>query len=488
VPTSIAGVVQPLAEMAKPVLEAPQKLAQSVGQAIKPIGQATAAGINQWNPTGKEFDLGRTEWLEGDTQKANQVLGSTIERAGQKFNIPEMEVSEAAKQGGLTGALRQLGGNVVDTISTPFKKLGMPDFGVSEAIAQGKTINTGANFLPANAMEGENYSKAPKREDYANVLNQNLQNVGQQLQAKAGQGINLLKSAGSGISNLINNGLEKITPKRVVGDESGSVAEEVGETSQMVSAQPKNDIRDPFFKQGGAQVYSKYLAPNAEQKKGGALTLDLFSPDFFQNADNIANVFGSTSMGKEATDKYKAYEKSKYPLTSFSPMSYQEGYDRGEVDRYNQANQQQVSNYNQSISIYLGSIPSVLTSSFSFKDTPKPTNERLSFGSITRTESIAPKASYSANPAPQMSFARNKSSIGSPQMSFARSINAPTAKLSALSVIPVPRYTPPQPKKQPTLEEYLSKGKTAAQYHLRHSDHWKETSDVDSTNSTDYTG
>jgi len=435
--SSVAGAVQQL----------PQQVSQAVNQVTQPVRQATANIINQANPTGN-FDLGITEKLQGNDQQAGQVLGATIAKTGENLGLPEMQVSEAAQAGGLTGALRQLAGNVVDTLSTPLKQIGVPDFGISEKIAQGPTINTGANFIPANAMETGTQSKVPTRQDYANVLDQGVQNVGQQLQAKAGEGIDFLKSAGQGVKNLFQQGIDKFSPKRTVGDQSGSVAQEVGQTTQKVMSQGQNDIRDPFFKMGGAQAYSKYVAPNAEQQKGGALSLDLFSPDFFQNPDNVANVFGSTSMGQAATDKYRASEISKNPKMGYGDGSWSSDY-RGAVD-----------NYNKSISDYIKSIPSVLKSTFSFQDTPKPTSPRLSFGSITKSDS-APNMSYAVSP--QMSFNRSTPQMSqaptTPQMSFARN-NAPQMSIAK----PVAPQRPVE-QSRASLDDYLRMGKTREQYY-----------------------
>lgn len=473
---TIAGAVQPM-------LDAPR-------QAVQAVGNAGANAIESWNPTGK-LGVGASELMRGDVKGAQTELTNTINTvkptgqfdAGltEGGNTPQAEQARLntvmTGNAGQTNPLRYLAGNLVEKVGD---MAGLPEGATSELIAGTQTrrsnvanaSNGNYQALPQSPYQGDQYTPnimgdANRALDYTKEkIGETTQSIGNQLQAKAGEGVNFLKSAGQGITNLISNGLEKIMPKRVVGDESGSVAEEVGQTTQMVSAQPKNDIRDPFFKQGGAQQYSKYLAPDAETKKGGALSLDLFSPDFFTNADNVANVFGNTFMGKEATDKFRANEASKYPLSSFSPMSYAEGYDRGDVDRYNQAGQQNVSNYNQSIQNYLGSIPSVLTSSFSYQDAPKPTNQKLTFGSITRTESNAPKSSYSVNATPQMSFARGNETISPTQsMSFTRSMNAPTPKIAPLSVIPMPKYTKPEPKQQPTLEEYLRKGKTVEQWY-----------------------
>lgn len=472
---------QPVQNAVSNALEAPK-------QAIQAVGNTTANAVEKWNPTGQmgvgatelargdvlgakselsntintlnptgKFDLGITEKLQGQPQQANQVLAGTIANVGQQAGLPEMQVSEAAQQGGLTGALRQLAGNVVDTVSTPFKKYGLPDTGVSEAIAGGKTVNTGANFIQAQASD--NMSKEPMRQDYAGVLGQNIQNVGQQLSAKAGQGIEAIKSAGSGIKNLIGKGLETLTPRREVGEQSSQVAQEVGQSAQMSSMQPKNDVRDPFFKLGGAQMYSKYIAPNADQKAGGALTLDLFSPDFFSNADNVANVFGGTYMGKEATDKYRTSEANKYPMSSFSPMGYGDGEWSGDyrsaVDKYNEEGKRQTDTYNKSITDYLGNIPSVLKSSFAFAEPPKPSQKQFAFGNVKKSNDT-PNMSY----APQMSVARDMPMMSvAPQMSRPQAPQMPQMSFNRpqMSIAPKPILSAPVAPQRPQMSVAPSK-------------------------------
>jgi len=507
---------QPVQNAVSNAVEAPKQAIQAVGnttanaiEQLNPTGQLGAGAtelmrgdilgaktelantVNTLNPTGN-IDLGITERLQGNPELANQKLAGTIANVGQQTGLPEMGISESAEQGGLTGALRQLAGNIVDTASTPLKKIGVPDFGISEAIAGDKTVNTGQNFIAANATE--NMSKAPVRQDYAGVLGRNLQDVSQELRGKAGEGINTLKSAGQGLKNLIGQGLQTLTPRREVGEQSSQVAQEVGETAQMSSMKPQNDVRDPFFKMGGAKMYSKYVSPNAEEKAGGALTLDLFSPDFFSNADNVANVFGGTFMGKEATDKFRSSEASKLPMSSFSPIGYGDGEWSGDyrsaVDRYNQEGKSQTDTYNKSITDYLGAIPSVLKSAFSFKEPVKPTSQRMSFGNVSKSND-KPNMSY----APQMSFARPQTSVTpktapvptpKPQMSFARN-------MPQMSVAPKPQMSPapvapprPAPQPRPTLQDYLSRGKTKEQYYAETGQ--QSTLDDMNRNPWNYTG
>jgi hypothetical protein len=215
-------------------------------------------------------------------------------------------------------------------------------------------------------------------------------------------------------------------------------------------------------------------------------------------------------MGKEATDKFRSNETSRLPMSSFTPMSYKD-YDYGEgawsdqyrsqvdkinqenrakVEEYNKSQQQGTDQYNKSISDYLSSIPSVLKGAFSFTDRPKPTSERISFGTVSKSNaqpnmSYAPNMSVAPKPAPQMSFARptpsqsvikpELMSMAQPQINFNR--QAPTKPTMSMAqptmmstpIAPIrptpPRPTPPRPTPpRPTLNDYLRMGKTVAQW------------------------
>lgn len=466
---STSSISTPTTDMITNMVQAPQRLLNTVSEATQPARESIAGTINDLNPTGT-FDLGITESLQGQPEMAKQALASTIAQTGETMGLPETYMSEAAAEGGLTGALRQVAGNVIDYASTPLKQIGLPDFGISEAIAGGPTVNTDKNFIGVSA--NDNMSTEPTRQDYSGKLGESISNLGQEVGAKAGQGLEALKGVGSGIKNLIGKGLQTLTPRREVGEQSSQIAQQVGQTAQMSSAEPKNDIRDPFFKLGGAQLYSKYLGPDAENARGGALTMDLFSPDFFSNADNVANVFGGTYMGKEATDRFRESESSKLPMSSFTPMGYGEGEWSGEykaqVDKYNQEGKNQTDQYNKSIEDYLSSIPSVLKGAFSFTDRAKPTSQRVSLGNVSKSNA-APNMSYAVNQpkmsfersAPQQSMVRPDLMSIAPQMSFNRQAPTKPAMTMATPIMPT---KPVAPKPKPSLKDYLKMGKTVAQW------------------------
>lgn len=239
-------------------------------------------------------------------------------------NIPAPQPSEP-KQPSLsslqgTNPFRQLAGNAVDTLSTPLKKAGLPDLGISEAIAGGKTVNTNANLAPQAGASDGLMSTERKPQDYANVLKGNIQEA----TAQAGEGLRGLASSGlSAFSNIFKP--KQVEAQRVVGDVAGTPGDVAGtstalstpnafsslmDTASSMQSLGKNDIRDPFFKSGQSSSYQNFLKPNADQLSGGALTLDLFNPEFYQSKENISNVFGGTNMSTEAEGKYSAYQEA----------------------------------------------------------------------------------------------------------------------------------------------------------------------------------
>jgi len=183
---STASVETPLTDAISNVVQAPQQILNTVSEATEPVRESVAGTINELNPTGT-FDLGVTEMLQGEPDLAKQALSSTIDQTGTNLGLPEMYVSEAAEEGGLTGAVRQVAGNLIDTVTTPLKQIGLPDFGISEAIAGGPTVNTDKDFIGVSA--NDNMSTEPTRQDYSGKLGESISNLGQEVGAKAGQGI-----------------------------------------------------------------------------------------------------------------------------------------------------------------------------------------------------------------------------------------------------------------------------------------------------------
>lgn len=124
---------------------------------------------------------------------------SDFEKLATEKGFKEYGVSERSQAQG-TNPYRQAVGDLVDIALTPAKKLGLPDVGLSEAIAGGATVNTGKDLIPVMASYEDEYTPAPSAQDYANVLGKNFQNVLSELGkdtrevlALPGKGIDALK-------------------------------------------------------------------------------------------------------------------------------------------------------------------------------------------------------------------------------------------------------------------------------------------------------
>jgi murein DD-endopeptidase MepM/ murein hydrolase activator NlpD len=333
----------PVSDAIANVVEKPLAMATNTA---RQTGQTLGTAIEQANPTG-QFDLGLSEQLQGQPELAKQRLAATTEGVGQSLGIKEQGVSEAALRGGLVGAARQLAGNLVDTASTPFKKFGVPDTGVSEMIAGGKTVNTDANLAPsAYAYDESGNPVASKKPDYANALRNNLSNVmdkgKEYLSFKKD---NALASAGEGIKSLkglfsnreMSPQMSQIGDKRAVGDVAGASTAPsmttqgapmtpVMDTAKSLQNRPLNDNRDPFFKTGQVNQFMSYLQPGAE--KGKAFTMDIFKEDIYKEPEKTAEAFRGTSLFSPATTKAADVFKNQYRSTYSGDQ-----YDKGDVDR-----------------------------------------------------------------------------------------------------------------------------------------------------------
>lgn len=285
-------------------------------KSLNAVSPQIASGINTINPTGKGFDLGITETLQGNPREATQKQRETISNLGTSLSAPDLNTKALSSTQG-TNPFRQLAGNLVDYASTPLKKYGLPDTGLSEAIAGGKTVNTDVNLAPQASASSAQHSSQKKPQDYAGVLGQNVKDA----TAQAGEGLKILASAGL---NSVGNIFKPKQPEaqREVGNVSGGTGQVLGtstsvetpnafsspmDTASSMQSLGKNDIRDPFFKSGASMNYQSFLKPNADQLYGGALTLDLFNPEFYQSKENISNVFGGSSMQSTAEGKYNDY-------------------------------------------------------------------------------------------------------------------------------------------------------------------------------------
>jgi hypothetical protein len=261
-------------------------------------------------------EMGRGDVLGARTEQANTLAG-----LGTKLNAPELQTNELVKEQG-TNPLRQLAGNLVDVASTPLKKIGMPDIGLSEKIAGGKTVNTDVNLAPgafAYDSSGQQVgSKQPAPQDYANVLGQNVQDV-----AQAGKNIfmdtgeKVLGSASAGLEKLKgmfsrNNVQGRPNPSDLAGDRVVGASTNllpVQDSASMMTSKPTQDTRDEFFKGDGSEKFASFI--DQTKSDGRALNMGMFSPDFFHDKGRVGNVFGGTAMEGQAMGKFEAYEAQK---------------------------------------------------------------------------------------------------------------------------------------------------------------------------------
>jgi murein DD-endopeptidase MepM/ murein hydrolase activator NlpD len=408
------------------VQQQPQQEAQQTSP-IRELGKSVAqAPVNAFN-TVKEAtpELGVSEGLF--TQNAADARKEAVIEAPKQYN-----------------PFRQLLGNVTERIGDT---LGVPEGNFSEAIAGGQTKRTNQAF--ADEINGNRSVAVPG-------IRENLSDIGTGIKDTTS---NALASAGQGIKSLGQSGIDALqnvfqpkqdVPKRAVGDVAGTASSptqsgqfsSLMDTAQSMANLPKNDVRDPFFKYGGSEMYKGFLRPDAEGVNGGALSLDTFTPDFYKDLGNISSVFGGSKDLSPATEKYVANEQQKYP--NMGRMGYEDGYDRGAIDDYNN----QIDKYNSSLSDYFNSIRSSVNGAQSIF-TPLPTgSSRNIFAASAPQMSVRPGSSapqMSVMPkAPQQSFAPPRASVSAPKMSYAQSFapqqsNRPGSSAPQMSVAPRPQ-------------------------------------------------
>lgn len=377
-------------------------------------------------PSPKQKTIGQvlgttTEGPKLTPQEQNVQTADSLAGLGTKAGLPETGLNElVASQG--TNPIRQLAGNAVDILSTPLKKVGLPDTGFSELIAGGKTTNTDERLAPGAFAYDETGSqvgsKAPSAPDYANVFKTNLKDagkyVGDQVSsalAKAGQGVQSL--AGQGVASLENVFKpDKAEATRAIGDVPGTVDasgnpnfSSLMDTANSKAGTPKNDVRDSFFKMGGADIYKDFIKQGGVDNSGGALSMDLFSDNFYSDLGRVSSVFGGSKDLDAATEKYVNFEKQKYQ--PMSKLGYNEGYDRSEVDDFNR----EVEKYNSELEGYFGSIRS------SVKGVPSSFTPNAPSSAKNIFASSAPSSRVMATPS------INRSSVQAPKLA---SINRPS--------------------------------------------------------------
>jgi len=220
--------------------------------------------------TGIGFDprgtIGAQELLMGDVPAAGREASQTIERKNLTPKV-DLGISELLR-GDVEGAktvFKDTAGRVVNKVS----EIIAPKVGAVESVPQ----------QDPQADEG-------------------IKRLQTKLFGKGGSGVNLFSKPDP----------SDIGQQRAVGEQgSGSSLLPLtfsGAKDQQV-ASGKNDIRDPFFKSGMNEQYG------VQDTNNGALSLDQFGSEFFQNPDNIQRVFGGTQFEAGANAKYQAYVEEK---------------------------------------------------------------------------------------------------------------------------------------------------------------------------------
>lgn len=351
---AITAVAQPVVNAVRGVNEAikpmsPQR--QAAGQGVNEAGKFLAdRGVGAAIGNSPEGFVGAGEVVAGDLPAAGREQSATIERVKPFQQLDptgksrvDLGISELLR-GDVPGAARNFG----DTAQRVGARLGrvpeqIGDMIAPPAFASDGTEQQGESFL--QNLQGAAGSVG----SYLGAKGQEIKSTFSDATKKPIEGISKLKTefqtgvadVGEGLSDVLN----KIGPKKKIGEESGGDQNILGAPAD---APQKNDIRDPFFKLGGAETYGKYI--NENMVGDGGLSLDLFKPEFYKDADAIANVLGSTHLLKPAQDKFKANEAAKYP--KMGHMGYEEGYDRSAIDDYNR----QIDQYNSAIDSYINSI------------------------------------------------------------------------------------------------------------------------------------
>lgn len=444
---------QPEEKLYSPIQNTPeqpvqnQQLApQAPAPAPSPIVSA-AKTIEQINPTG-QFGLGITESMQGNPEGARLEQANTIESVGTALKAPELQTGELSAQQN-TNPFRQLAGNLVDITA---RKIGIPtDFGISEALAGGRTTSTDRSLIPeAVASEGQIASYPPQAKDYASVLGKNIDDATKYAQnevklfadratSKAGEGVQALKNVAAGIQGGVDNLFDRKKPQDVSGQRM------VGEDTPGSNALPIestapggviNDIRDPFFKQGGEEIYKDYLNPG--QIGQGALSLGLFNDRFYQDPNNIANVFGSTNLVGQATDKYKNYQRSLY-----------QGKDEYGNDLYDQ----------NEVNNFLSQITPFTTPNPTFA--PEVRKQLPSFATQISGSSATPRMASVSISAPRPSIQQISRPSSSPQVNYSSPSNSspqrsPIASYPSTSPASVSKPAPYSPVRSP-IASYPSK-------------------------------
>ena len=333
---------QPVAEMGQNVKQAIQPMSpqrQELGSQVNQLGQ------NLGLP--KEGFVGAGEAVAGDLPAAGRELSSTIERADLTPRI-DTGLSELLR-GDKEGARE----NFQDTLARAKARLQRVPGEIKEAVTP-------------QVQAGDGEAQQPKE-----TLGQNIrgaaESAGNYALAKAGDGIAALKQTA-------RNYFQK-APLMGMNEGQNQVGQAKGESVlQSTGTQTKAPEADAFFNYGGAEQYADKLIDNAKEAEGGALNTSLFKSDFFKNPNDVANVFGQTSQGKEATGLYKNYLNEQIKPGFDEPYRTERRDEGGDIYEYKIPVEEYWKNkyYNDLI----GETPDVLENGFGYDKFQMPTQTK----------------------------------------------------------------------------------------------------------------
>lgn len=493
-----------------PVRDTIQNVAQNVSEIPQKVGETFADTVDRVNPTGK-FDLGITELARGDREAAGEKINETGRMLADKGigtnfgNSPEgfVGAGELAK-GDVLGAGKELSAtiervNPTPRIDTGFSELLRGDVAGAKQNFQDTTRRVAARLqqIPeqiGDAIVPPAYAAEPgAAQSKVQTLGQNIQGaadsageyVGEKVAeaknlfsnavAKPMEGVKKLKDEFSDFTDKINPfnfDPSKMAGDRKLGDEGGFSQNQLpGALSSEDGA--KNDIRDPFFKYGGAEKFSQFLNPNAASS--GALSLGLFNDKFYENPNNIAEVFGATNLAGDATSKYKQSVKNQYGSD----------FERGIREQYPDDKYSGVGDYIKEIrgkvDSYLGSLKPFTTKQATYQEyRPNASSPYTPGKNYSPYVSVAQQVAQAREAADglrgeivgnvmERAYKPIKglfSSVATPEkITDFISSKVPKVSLPKMSFSGISSPKKKEPKPRPTLEDYLRRGKTAAQYY-----------------------
>lgn len=337
---------QPITETAQDITQAVGQVPQRVQEAAQPMSperQQLASGVE---------DVAQRAGLQAEGGLSELTEQGKGER-GQRSPAMQARVSALGRQPDVNNPYRQFLGNVTERVGDT---LGVPEGSLSETIAGGPTKRTNV------ALASEIGSTRPEQ---VPGIRQNLRDIGQDLQARAGRaaenvgagvrgglenarskvkkfieelqpgaGVERLKQgdskSGGANANLFSRKKpEQMSPDRVVGKSSGGNLLAGGPSQGIAAARAKADTSDPFFKSPLFQKVKGFtnIAKN-EPIRDQALSQDIFVDEFYDQPERVSGVFGQTYMREPALKKATQRVKDQY-RQRFSGSEW----DQGDVER-----------------------------------------------------------------------------------------------------------------------------------------------------------